>query len=111
MNRIEKAIALRIRRKPLPTAFDGWDKADREIAGTLITNAFDHLKRGGLVIFEDNEDERREEADDPRILAGEAVETSEGGIRRGGAFPNPNCRDGRAREQLCLHHRIASSSG
>ena len=88
MNRIEKAIALRIRRKPLPTAFDGWDEADREIAGTLITNAFDHLKRGGIVIFEENEDEPREETDDHRILAGEAVETSEGGIRRGGC-PQP----------------------
>lgn len=61
--------------------------------------------------FEEGEDERREESIDNRILAGEAVETSEGGIRDAGAVPNPNRRDGRSRKQLCLHHRIASSSG
>ena len=52
MNRIDKAIAMRMKRNPLPTAYDGWDKADREIAGTLNTAPFDYTKRGGIVIFE-----------------------------------------------------------
>lgn len=55
MNRIDKAIANRIKRRPLPTAYDGWDKADREIAGTLNTKPDDYTKRGGLVIFEHEE--------------------------------------------------------
>lgn len=52
MNRIDKAIAIRIRQGNLPTAYDGWDRADREICGTLVTRPFDYTKRGGLVIFE-----------------------------------------------------------
>lgn len=56
MNRIDKAIAMRIKKRPLPTAYDGWDKTDREIAGTLNTKPDDYTKRGGMVIFERTED-------------------------------------------------------
>ena len=55
MNRIDKAIARRIAKGNLPTAYDGWDKADREIAGTLVTRPYDYTKRGGLIIFEHDE--------------------------------------------------------
>lgn len=59
MNRIDKAIAERIRKGNLPTAFDGWDRADREVCGTLVTRPFDYTKRGGMVIFEHEEPNKR----------------------------------------------------
>lgn len=58
MNRIDRAIAERIKKGNLPTAFDGWDRADREICGTLVTRPYDYTKRGGIVIFEYDDKKR-----------------------------------------------------
>lgn len=53
MNRAEKKIAERIARGgAMPTAFDPWDNADREILGTLLTKPHDYTKKGQVVIFE-----------------------------------------------------------
>ncbi len=52
MNRADKKIAERIARGSLPTAYDPWDDADREISGTLTTKPSDYTKKGGMVIFE-----------------------------------------------------------
>ena len=51
-NRMEKIIKERVRKGNLPTAYDCWDRTDREIAGTLNTKPYDHTKRGGLIVFE-----------------------------------------------------------
>ena len=52
MNRIDKAIARRIRLGNLPTAYNGWDRTDYEISCTILTKPNDYTKRGGLIIFE-----------------------------------------------------------
>lgn len=89
MNRADARIAKRLARGDrMPTAYCPWGDADHEICGTLTTKPFDYTKRGQIVIFE--HDERRKETDDSRILAGEEMEASEGGIRHRGAVPNPN---------------------
>lgn len=55
MNRAGRKIAERIARGSLPTAYDPWDDADREISGTLMTKPSDYTKKGGMVIFEHEE--------------------------------------------------------
>lgn len=79
MNRADKRIAERIKRGgQLPTAYDPWDDADREVCGTIRTAPYDYTKKAGLVIFEQTED--------TRLLAGEEMETGEGGVRSGGGL-------------------------
>ena len=57
MNRADKRIRSRIERVgALPTAYDPWDDADREISGTILTKPYDYTKKGGIVIFERAED-------------------------------------------------------
>lgn len=55
MNRMDRRIAMRIYRGKLPTAYDAWDYADREICDALNVKSYDYTKRGGLVIFDDDE--------------------------------------------------------
>ena len=53
MNRIDKAIAERIKKGNLPTAFDGWDKTDlSKTAMAITTRGGDYMRRGQMVIFE-----------------------------------------------------------
>lgn len=52
MNRVDRKIAERIARGSLPTAYAPWDDADREISCTLTTKPSDYTKKGGMVIFE-----------------------------------------------------------
>lgn len=77
MNRADKRIAERIKRGGLlPTAYDPWDDADREVCGALTTHPDAYTKRGVMVIFENE----RNENDSSRLLAGEEMETGEGGV-------------------------------
>ncbi len=57
MNRMGPAIAERIAKGDLPTAFDPWDRADREICPAITTRMYDHTQRGSVVIFAEEEDE------------------------------------------------------
>lgn len=60
MNRADRKIAERIARGgSLPTAYDPWHDADREISETLTTNPSDYTKKGGMVIFEYGEGNQR----------------------------------------------------
>lgn len=53
MNKADRKIAERLARGgSLPTAYDPWDDADREISGTLTTTPSDYTKKGAMVIFE-----------------------------------------------------------
>lgn len=61
----------------MPTAFDPWDNADREICGTLTAKPFDYTKKGQIVIFEYEERDERK-TNPPRILAGQAMEAGKG---------------------------------
>ena len=48
LNRIDKAICKRVFTKPLPTAYDGWDRADVNAnATTFTTKPNDYTKRWG----------------------------------------------------------------
>lgn len=59
MNMADKRIVDRLLRGGLlPTAYDPWDDADREIAGTIMTRPFDYTKKGTVVIFEYERKER-----------------------------------------------------
>lgn len=72
MNRMVKRIAERIKKGLLPTAYDPWNDADREVCGTIRTAPYDYTKKAGLIIFEQTED--------TRLLAGEEMETGKGGV-------------------------------
>lgn len=87
MNRADVRIAKRLARGgAMPTAYDPWDDADREICGTISTKPFDYTRKGQILIFE--HEQRNERITDPsRILAGEEVETSASRVREGGLSP------------------------
>lgn len=70
----------------MPTAFDPWNNADREICGTLVAKPFDYTKKGQILIFEYEERDERK-TNPSRILAGKAMETSESRVRTGGLSP------------------------
>ena len=59
MNKADKRIAARLLRGGLPTAYDPWYDADREIVGTILTRPYDYTRKGVVVIFEH---ERRDES-------------------------------------------------
>ena len=57
LNRIDKAICKRVFTKPLPTAYDGWDRADVNANATAFTTKpNDYMKRGGVIIFYEQEE-------------------------------------------------------